>query len=101
MCGNTCHKPTFMDYKILNLTGKVVNVVIVLSDEGDKCLKLKDKKKIKKWIPKAKLNDDKLLLKIIDTKCTASEIKDEKNNGKPANVKSANYVTNKNSENKK
>ena len=76
-------------------------MVIVLSDEGDKCLQLKEKKKIKKWMPKAKLNDDKLLLKIIDTKCTASEIKDEKNNGKPANVKSAKYVTNKKSDDEK
>jgi len=41
-----------------------------------------------------------LLLKNLGPK-TASEIKDEKNNGQPANVKSAKYVTNKKSENKK
>ena len=67
-------------------------MVIVLSNEKNERLKLKNNKKNENWMPKAKVADDKLVLKIFDTKCTVSEIKNEKCNGKPANVKSASYT---------
>ena len=52
-------------------------VVLVMSDELDSCRK-SNGKKIGAWIADSKVDGDKLVLKIVDTKNAFSQIKDEK-----------------------
>ena len=52
-------------------------MVIVVTDELDQCIKSNDKKN-GAWIADSKVDGDKLVLKILDTKNAFSKISDQK-----------------------
>ncbi|MEJ2126463.1 MAG: hypothetical protein P8X84_02950, partial [Candidatus Bathyarchaeota archaeon] len=63
--------------KILNLADTLLIVVFVVGDELDPFCKSKGNK-IGGWIADSKVVDDKLVLKVLDTKNAFSKIREEK-----------------------
>jgi len=68
---------SFFVCKILNLAHALLIVVFFVSDELDPCHK-SNCRNVGAWIVGSKVDDDKLVLKILDTKNAFSKIRAEK-----------------------